>query len=220
MATPQLSPGVLIREVDQTVGRSENVLDNIGAIAGPFAIGPVDEAITIETEQQLINTYGKPMSTDRQYEYWMSASSFLSYGGILKVIRTGGGSLNNANAAVGSASATVKIDNYDDYEENHLNDNSFVYASRNPGSWGTNLKVCTIDNQADQRIGINTTSPLAAGAIVGHGVTSALSDVVIPGAGTTTTFTGYLKGIITGVSTDTVNGNSTIDVKILSLIHI
>ena len=55
-----------------------------------------------------------------------------------------------------------------------------------------------------------------AGAIVGHGVTSALSNVVIPGAGTTTTFTGYLKGIITGVSTDTVNGNSTIDVKIVS----
>jgi hypothetical protein len=146
----------------------------------------------------------------------MSASSFLSYGGILKVVRTGGGSLNNANAAVGAASATLKIDNYDDYEENHLNDNSFVYASKNPGSWGTNLKVCTIDNQADQTIGINTISPLLAGAIVGHGVTSALSDVVIPGAGTTTTFTGYLKGIITGVSTDTVNGNSTIDVKIVS----
>ena len=216
MATPQLSPGVLIREVDQTVGRSENVLDNIGAIAGPFAIGPVDEAITIETEQQLINTYGKPMSTDRQYEYWMSASSFLSYGGILKVVRTGGGSLNNANAAVGSASATVRIDNYDDYEENHVNDNSFVYASKNPGSWADNLKVCTIDNAADQVIGINTTSPLAAGAIVGYGITSALSDVVIPGAGTTTTFNGYLKGIITGVSTDTVNGNSTIAVKVVS----
>jgi len=216
MATPQLSPGVLIREVDQTVGRSENVLDNIGAIAGPFAIGPVDEAITIETEQQLINTYGKPMSTDRQYEYWMSASSFLSYGGILKVVRTGGGSLNNANAAVGQASVTLKIDNYDDYEENHLSDNSFVYASKNPGSWADNLKVCTIDNAADQVIGINTTSPLAAGAIVGYGVTSALSNVVIPGAGTTTTFNGYLKGIITGVSTDTVNGNSTIAVKVVS----
>ena len=32
MTTPQLSPGVLIREVDLTVGRVENVLDNIGAI--------------------------------------------------------------------------------------------------------------------------------------------------------------------------------------------
>ena len=216
MATPQLSPGVLIREVDLTVGRAENVLDNIGAIAGPFAIGPVDEAITIETEQQLINTFGKPMSTDRQYEYWMSASSYLTYGGILKVVRTGGGSLNNANAAVGTASTTIKIDNYDDFEENHLNDASFVYASRNPGSWANDLKVCTIDNMADQTIGISTINPGLAGAVVGNGVTTPLSDVVIPGAGTTTVFNGYLRGIITGVSTDTVNGNSTIDVKIVA----
>ena len=47
MATPQLSPGVLVREVDLTVGRADNVLDNIGAIAGPFPIGPVNEATDI-----------------------------------------------------------------------------------------------------------------------------------------------------------------------------
>ena len=47
MATPQLSPGVLVREVDLTVGRADNVLDNIGAIAGPFPIGPVDDPIDI-----------------------------------------------------------------------------------------------------------------------------------------------------------------------------
>ena len=56
MATPQLSPGVLTREVDLTVGRAENVLDNIGAIAGPFSIGPVDEPIDIATEEDL-STY-------------------------------------------------------------------------------------------------------------------------------------------------------------------
>jgi hypothetical protein len=38
----------------------------------------------------------------------------------------------------------------------------------------------------------------------------------LPGAGTTSLFNGYLKGIITGVTTDTTNGNSTIDVKITS----
>ena len=58
MATPQLSPGVLTREVDLTVGRAENVLDNIGAIAGPFKIGPVDDPIDIATEEDLINVYG------------------------------------------------------------------------------------------------------------------------------------------------------------------
>ena len=69
MATPQLSPGVLVREVDLTVGRADNVLDNIGVIAGPFSIGPVDDPVDITTEQELIATFGKPLSTDSQVEY-------------------------------------------------------------------------------------------------------------------------------------------------------
>ena len=218
MATPQLSPGVLVREVDLTVGRADNVLDNIGAIAGPFAIGPVEEAIDITTEQELINTFGKPISTDAQYEYWMSASSFLSYGGILKVARADGSTLNNSNAGVGYAATTsAKIKNYDDYNSNWSSDSGqFVYASKNPGSWANNLKVCFIDDKADQTIGIATTNPSALGAVIGYGVTTTLSSAVLPGAGTTSSFSGYVKGIITGVSTDATNGNSTIDVKIVS----
>ena len=120
MATPQLSPGVLVREVDLTVGRAENVLDNIGGIVGPFSIGPVEELVDITTEQELINTFGKPISTDAQYEYWMSASSFLSYGGILKVGRADGASLNSSNAAVGySHTTSLKIKNFDNYENTH-----------------------------------------------------------------------------------------------------
>jgi len=217
MATPQLSPGVLVREVDLTVGRADNVLDNIGAIAGPFSIGPVDYPIDITTEQELINVFGKPISTDSQYEYWMSASSFLSYGGVLKVVRTGGTTLNNANAGVSIASTTsLKIDNYDDYIANHSEGNNFTFASKNPGSWANNLKVCVIDDLADQIIGITTSNPGNLGAVVGYGVTASLSGVVIPGAGSTSTFTGYLKGIITGVTTDATNQNSSISVKITS----
>jgi hypothetical protein len=218
MATPQLSPGVITREVDLTVGRADNILDNIGAIAGPFAIGPVEEAIDITTEQQLINTFGKPLSTDSQYEYWMSAASFLSYGGVLKVARVDGTSLNNANAAVGYASTDgLKIKNFDNYNTSHSGDAvEFTYAAKNPGSWANNLKVCFIDDLADQTIGIATTNPGNLGAIIGYGVTTALSSVVLPGAGTTSTFDGYLKAIITGVTTDATNGNSTVDVKIVS----
>ena len=217
MATPQLSPGVLVREVDLTVGRADNVLDNIGAIAGPFPIGPVDFPIDITTEQDLINVFGKPLSTDAQYEYWMSAASYLSYGGVLKVVRTGGATLNNANAGVGIGTTTsLKIDNYDDYINNHSEASDFTFAAKNPGSWANNLKVCVIDDLADQTLGINTTSLAGVGATVGYGVTLTLSNQTIAGAGTTSSFTGYLKGIITGVSTDTTNGNSTIDVKIVS----
>ena len=217
MATPQLSPGVLVREVDLTVGRADNVLDNIGAIAGPFPIGPVNEPIDITTEQDLINVFGKPLSTDAQYEYWMSASSFLSYGGILKVVRAADDDLNNANAGVGIASTNaLQVYNYDDYQNNHVDGTNFTYSAKNPGSWANGLKVCFIDDLADQTIGINTTSPELAGAIIGYGVTAVLTNVTVPGLGTTTGFSGYLKGIITGVSTDSTNGNSTIDVKIIS----
>jgi hypothetical protein len=217
MATPQLSPGVLIREVDLTVGRADNVLDNIGAIAGPFTMGPIDEPIDIATENQLINTFGKPLSTDGQYEYWMTASSFLSYGGVMKVVRTNDDSLNNSNAAVGLANTTLKIKNYDDYIANYSDDSvSWVFSSKNPGSWANNLKVCVIDDKADQTIGITTTNLASVGAVVGNGVTVSLAGVTIPGDGTTSNFTGYLKGIITGVSTDSTNGNSTFDVKIVS----
>ena len=216
MATPQLSPGVLTREVDLTVGRADNVLDNIGAIAGPFAIGPVEQAIDITTEQELISNFGKPISTDAQYEYWMSASSYLSYGGVLKVVRSDGSTLNNSNAGVGIGSTTsLKIKNYDDYYANYSSATNFTYAAKNPGSWANNLKVCVIDDLADQRIGINTTDVSALGALIGYGVTTNIS-AILAGAGSTSTFNGYLKGIITGVSTDATNGNSTIDVKIVS----
>ena len=219
MATPQLSPGVLTREVDLTVGRAENVLDNIGAIAGPFRIGPVDEPIDIATEEDLINVYGKPLGTDAQYEYWMTAASYLTYGGVLKVCRTDGTNLNNANAGVGIASTSagnLKIKNYDDYQNNWNTSTEFTYGAKNPGSWANGLKVCFIDDLADQTLGITTTSPGDYGAKVGYAVTAALSDVVIPGAGSTAGFSGYLKGIITGVSTDATNSLSTVDVKIVS----
>ncbi len=215
MATPQLSPGVLVREVDLTVGRADNVLDNIGAIAGPFEIGPVDDIINISTEEDLVNTFGKPIGTDSQYEYWMTASSFLSYGGVLKVVRTAGDNLNNANAGVGVAStAVLKVYNYDDYLNNHQSDATFTYCSKNPGTWANTLKVCQIDNLADQTIGISTNNLALAGCSIGFAATCNIDGNIIPGIGTTGGFTGFLKGIITGVSTDSTNSNSTFDVKI------
>ena len=219
MATPQLSPGVLVREVDLTVGRAENVLDNIGAIAGPFVKGPVDEPTEVNTEQELIDVFGKPQSQDAQYEYWMTASSFLTYGGVIKVVRTGGPFLSNANAGIAASTVSMtgsgRIDNYDDYMLNHSDASNFQYAAKNPGSWSNGLKVCFIDDYADQQLGINTTNLAGAGATIGVAVTSNIAGYTIAGVGTANAFTGYLKGIITGMTTDTSTaGNSTIDVKI------
>jgi hypothetical protein len=218
MATPQLSPGVLTREVDLTVGRADNVLNNVGAIAGPFPIGPIDQATDIATENQLIQVFGKPLSTDAQYEYWMSASSYLSYGGVLKVVRTDNNNLRTANVGFGSTSASgVKIKNFDNYNASFSSDaQGWIFGAKTPGTWANNLKICVIDDRADQTIGIATTNPGSAGAVVGYGITTPLVSTNIAGVGTTGLFTGYIKAIVTGVTTDSVNGNSTIDVKILS----
>ena len=219
MATPQLSPGVLIREVDLTVGRAENVLDNVGAIAAPFQIGPIDFPIEVSTEQELLKYFGKPLSTDSHYEYWLTASEFLSYGGILRVVRTDGTNLVNANSKITNAStkasgvgdASLKIKNIDDYNLNH--DDSvadYVFAAKSPGEWANNLKVCFIDDKADQILTLSSAG--ISSAQVGYGVTYAFNGEVLAGAGSTTLLDGYLKGIIT----EKDSANNTISVKITS----
>ena len=216
MATPQLSPGILTREIDLTVGRVDNVSAEIGAIAGPFQLGPIDEPIEVANQAELLEKLGKPLSTDRQYEYWLSGSSYLSYGGVLSVIRTDGSTLRNANAGVGIANTTtLKIKNNDDYEENYQEAVNYYYSAKNPGTWGNGMKVAVIDNAADQRLGIATVAPGGnLNVVVGTAVTAAITGV-IAGAGTTTAFDGYLKGIVTGVTTD-AGGSSSIDVRVLS----
>ena len=48
---------------------------------------------------------------------------------------------------------------------------------------------------------------------MGTAVTATLTDVVTAGAGNTTLFNGYLKGIVTGI------GASTVDVKVTSTVN-
>ena len=204
-----VSPGVKVREVDLTVGRIDSISDQTGAICGPFSQGPVLEPILVENEQELLSLFGKPISSDRQYEYWYTAANYLQYGGILRVGRIDGANLKNANVgAVGVAStSSLKIKSYEDYKNNYESTSSYRLAARNPGSWANGLKVAVIDGAADQilTIGAAATSLVS----VGLAVTQATSSVVA-GVGTTSINDGYLQGIITGI------GVSTIDVKVLN----
>jgi hypothetical protein len=159
MALGLVSPGIKVREVDLTVGRVDSVSQLTGAIVGPFERGPVEQAVLIENEKDLINVFGKPAENDNQYEYWYSASNYLTYGGVLRTVRADGSNLNNANAPTmaGIGSTTVKIKNYEDYTTNYTEASGWYYAAKDPGVWANNLKVCVIDAFADQRlIGVNT----------------------------------------------------------------
>jgi len=199
MSLNLVSPGVKVREVDLTIGRVDAANDQVGAIAGPFVKGPVDVPILIETEQDLLATFGKPVSTDAQYDYWMSASSYLSYGGTLRVLRTDDSNLNNANSGVSADNITLKIKGYEDYENSHAGAAvTWSYAAKNPGRWANKLKVCTIDAFADQII---TITGLSTHVVVGMGVTQSLASKNKPGFGVTESLDGFLRGIITGVGT-------------------
>ena len=103
------SPGIVVREVDLTIGRVDPVSGSVGAIVAPFAKGPVDLPQLIENEDDLFDTFGRPYSTDKHYEHWMVASSYLAYGGTLRVSRADDFNVATGvglkNAFVGAASA-------------------------------------------------------------------------------------------------------------------
>ncbi len=64
----QVSPGVLVRERDLT-NVIPAVATTIGAIAGQFNQGPMDEVVSISSEKELVDTFGKPDSTNFEFFY-------------------------------------------------------------------------------------------------------------------------------------------------------
>jgi hypothetical protein len=197
------SPGILVREVDLTVGRVDPTSDKIGAIVGPFEKGPVELPTLVQTEKDLLDLFGKSYSTDKHYEHWLTASSFLAYGGALRVVRAD--DTGFANAGVGGTVKIKSIEHYEQlgYDENTIN--GVVVAAKNPGSWANGLRIGILDARADQILGVST-STLA----VGYGVTQSVSGRVNPGVGTTSILDGYLKGVITKINP------GQIEVKVLS----
>ena len=63
----QVSPGVVIKERDLTNARIDNTIDNVGAIAGPFERGPVNEMTNIVDEKSLLDTFGAPNSDNAEF---------------------------------------------------------------------------------------------------------------------------------------------------------
>ena len=179
-------------------------------IVGPFAKGAVDLPILVETEQDLLDNFGKPYSADKHYEYWMVASSYLAYGGALRVVRADDDDLKNAFSGTAGSIKIKSTEHYNDLGYDGSTITGVTVAARNPGSWANNLKVALIDSQADQ---ILTFSALPANIAVGYGITQNVpADTVLAGAGTTTKLDGFFKGIVTGVDATA----KTIDVKFLS----
>jgi len=107
--------------------------------AGSFGKGPLDEIVSISSEQELVDTFGKPDSTN--FEFFFTAANFLQYSNALRVVRGTNTSLANASA---SGSSTL-IKNTDDYQNNFSSGQGVVgtFAARTAGAHGNNLLVST-----------------------------------------------------------------------------
>ena len=170
MVIKTASPGIVIQEVDLTKGTSDAITTNIGAFAGPFQRGPVDELVLIETEAQFQSMFGDP--TDANYEYWYTVSNYLEYGGVCYVIRTDDSvgdssgtflqTLKNATDEIVTdpEDTLVYVKNQGDFEENWFQTASAPgkFIARNPGTWGNGIGVAVIDHGADYQISLKADS--------------------------------------------------------------
>jgi len=213
MALRLASPGISVREVDLTRGGVDFTLNVVGGLAAPFAKGPCNEITRVNNENELVEIFGKPGvgTTDYHYETWFAASNFLSYGGKLDIVRSVGGDLNTANAAVGLANTTLLLEGLEDYNNNEASGTNWYFAAKNPGHWSENIKVAIIDNAADQIITPTLETGTIAATKVGFAVTQHLTGNTI-GVGTVTAASGILKGVVTGKS------STTIDIKVVSTV--
>ena len=202
------SPGIVVREVDLTVGRADATNGAVGAIVAPFAKGPVDVPTLVENESDLLKYFGEPYSVDKHYEHWMVASSYLAYGGNLRVVRADDVELTNAFVGSASSIKIKSLENYNQlgYDENIIS--GVTFAAKNPGSWANGVKVAILDSKSDQILGVNTT-----GIHVGYGVTQS-TDTYFPQNGEVATIDGYFKGIVTEI------GINKIHVKLLNHVSI
>ena len=132
----QVSPGVLVKEKDLT-NVIPAVATSIGAIGISSTKGPVEEVVSVSSEKGLVDTFGKPDSSN--FEYFFTAASFLAYSNSLKVVRAKNTGLLNATAN-GSG---LLIKNTTHYQDNYSDGSGSVgeWAARTGGAWGNNLKV-------------------------------------------------------------------------------
>ena len=158
----QVSPGVLVQEKDLT-RIIPAVSTSIGAFAGSFNQGPVDEIISISSEQELVDTFGKPDSSN--FEYFFSAANFLQYSNALRVVRAI--QTSQLNATANGSGLLVK--NTQDYEDNYATGQASVgtFAARSPGSWGNNILIATCPSASAYEQTLSASQQVDTSAAVG-----------------------------------------------------
>jgi len=157
-----VSPGIAIKEKDLTTS-VRNEPTSIGGIAIIAERGPIDQVVTISSEQELVDIFGKPNTTNHQY--WYSAASFLMYSNTLKVVR-----IETTGAVNACVSGTpILIKNNTHYTDGDGTTGPYdtgsadvgAWAARSAGSWGNSLRVEACNTAAGYSESAKTTVAVA-----------------------------------------------------------
>jgi Phage tail sheath protein subtilisin-like domain/Phage tail sheath C-terminal domain len=132
----QLSPGVLVTEKDLT-SVVPAVATTAGGFVGHFQWGPVNQVVTIDSENALVTKFGKP--TGSNFESWFTAANFLSYGNNLQVVRVVNEGATK-NAVANAAASAIIIRNEDHYY------NTYSNGEANVGEWAAKYPAYTLGN--------------------------------------------------------------------------
>ena len=162
----QVSPGVVIRERDLSNAVVVGAAAFRGAIASSFRTGPVGKIVNINSERELIDTFGAPAEANAAD--WLVASEFLRYGGTLAVVRAATGVDNATLSGTG-----VLIADKAAFDAGVTTEK---FAARYAGADGNNLRVVIVDKVADSKMtkaghGLSVGDALSDGATTDHEVT-------------------------------------------------
>ena len=149
----QVSPGVNVSEVDIT-GIVPAVATTEGAIAGWFRWGPAEERNLISSEEELVDTFGEPDSTN--FNTFFTAANFLSYGNKLYVARAipsdalNAAVLQNQSTTVNGSTAghTELIKNQEHFDSKTMSSvaGDAAFIAKYPGALGNSLRVSVCDS--------------------------------------------------------------------------
>ena len=176
----QVSPGVAVKEIDLT-NVVPAVSTSIGAFAGAFNWGPVEQITTVSSEKELASIFGTP--DNNTFSYFLTAASFLKYAGDLRVVRVASGHTNATSS--GNGVQIKNADHYDDVTKTGLGN----WAAKYPGVLGNSLEVqiCTASEnawQAFDHAGLFDSAPGTSTYALGLGSTDdEMHIVVIDSAG-------------------------------------
>jgi len=131
-----VSPGVEINEIDLT-NVVPAVSTSIGAIAGSYAWGPVEEIVQVGSEDELVSRFFQP--NDTTFKYFFPAAQFLQYSNDLRVVRTANDGQLNASQSSGEL-----IKNESDFENKASFSTGNNYLAKYPGELGNALGVWVI----------------------------------------------------------------------------